>query len=383
MHLYAPGPSPGSRELPNTQVMTNAVIAQLALDLLLPIPIRTTVPFGCIHKRQNYHGDTSLPSNMSSIPLWTILPPGIHKTQFISIGAISFVYRLTDDIVIKYARNPESSEIQRENAIYDMLDRHAPSPYLLQSFLRTPIANFLPYMPGGNLDQLLRSNQILEIVPDGQRRPPKVLGVRKLEPRRLVERWTAELAAADAWLESLGYAHADLRPTNILLNGLHSEAHLKLADFDCAELYGQPCGGGGAPWVRLQGAEAGDDAGTWGALGSRTEQFAVGSIVYNLTRGVELYHDKGPETIRLLRNRVFPELSVDGDALDNIIHNCWWGLYPSVADLAEKAAALPGAEDISAATTFDSAYIATRQEKCRELLRSGLLEMNNQQAKAK
>ncbi|KAH8908476.1 hypothetical protein BR93DRAFT_966537 [Coniochaeta sp. PMI_546] len=316
---------------------------------------------------------------MKPVPVWTILPPGIHKTKFISIGAISFVYRLTDDIVIKYARNPDSNEIQRENAIYDILDQHAPSSYILQSFLRTPIANFLPYMPGGTLDQLLRSNQVFENVPDGQRRAPKVLGVRKLEPRRLVERWTAELAAADAWLESLGYAHADLRPTNILLNAPHSEAHLKLADFDCAEPYGQPCGGGGAPWVRLQGSEAEDDAGKWGVLGSRTEQFAIGSIVYCLTRGVEPYHDKGPETIRLLRNREFPQLSVDEDALDDIIHSCWWGLYPSIAALAETAAALPGAEDMTTATALDSSYIATKREECRQLLQSGLLEMKNSQ----
>ncbi|KAI1347203.1 kinase-like domain-containing protein [Xylaria sp. FL0043] len=319
----------------------------------------------------------SLPSNMSSVPLWTILPPGIHKTRFISIGAISFVYRLTDQIVIKYARNPQSGEIERENAIYDMLGRYPPSPYILQSFLRTPIANFLPYIPGGTLDQLLQSNQILESVPDGQRRRPRVVGVRKLEPRRLVERWTAELAAADAWLESLGYAHADLRPTNILLDEAPSGAHLKLTDFDCAERYGRPCGGGGAPWVRLQGTEAGDEAGRWGVLGPRTEQFAIGSIVYCLTRGVEPYHDKGPEVIRLLRNMVFPPLSADEDALDSIIHHCWFGLYPLIADLAETAAALPGAEDMAAATALDATYVAARQEECRQLLRSNLLKMND------
>ena len=124
--------------------------------------------------------------------------------------------------------------------------------------------------------------------------------MRKPEPRRVVERWTAELAVADAWLEFLGYAYADLRPTNILLDGVPSGAHLKLTDFDRTEPYGRPCGGGGLLWVRLQGAEAGEEAGGWGLLGPWTEQFAIGSIVYCLTRGLEPYHDKGTEVTRLL-----------------------------------------------------------------------------------
>jgi hypothetical protein len=37
------------------------------------------------------------------------------------------------------------------------------------------------------------------------------------------------------------------------------------------------------------------------------------------------------------------------------------GGFPSIADLAKTAAALPGAEDITAATTFDSAYAVTVQ----------------------
>lgn len=89
------------------------------------------------------------------------------------------------------------------------------------------------------------------------------------------------------------------------------------------------------------------------------------------------YHGKGPEVIRLLQNMVFPPLSADENALDSIIRNCWLGSYPSIADLAEAAATLPGAEDMAAATALDATYVAAQQEECRQLLRSNLLEMND------
>lgn len=130
--------------------------------------------------------------------------------------------------------------------------------------------------------------------------------------------------------------------------------------------------------MRLQGTEAGDEAGRWGLLGPRTEQFTIGAIVYLLSYArCRTVHDKGPEVIRLLQNMVFPPLSANENTLDNIIRNCWLGFYPLIADLAETAAALPGAEDMAAATALDATYVAARQEECRQLLRSNLLKMND------
>jgi serine/threonine protein kinase len=44
-----------------------------------------------------------------------------------------------------------------------------------------------------------------------------------------------EFANGIAWLESLGFTHGDIRPENVLLN---NQDHLKVADFDGANLLG-------------------------------------------------------------------------------------------------------------------------------------------------
>ena len=43
---------------------------------------------------------------------------------------------------------------------------------------------------------------------------------------------------------------------------------------------------------RLLGSKAGSDEGNAGKLGSRTEQFALGSIFYVVNHGLEVYEDQ-------------------------------------------------------------------------------------------
>ena len=49
---------------------------------------------------------------------------------------------------------------------------------------------------------------------------------------------------------------------------------------------------GATPYVRLLGTEAGEDRGRFGFLGARTEQFAIRSVYYYLTRGYEPYDNE-------------------------------------------------------------------------------------------
>lgn len=87
--------------------------------------------------------------------------------------------------------------------------------------------------------------------------------------------------------------------------------------------------------------------------------------------------EDGPDldVVRLFRKGIFPPVDTEGDALDRIIDRCWTGWYESIGDLAEATAAqLPGAADMSAATTFSAEYCAQKREECRRLVEEGLLD---------
>jgi serine/threonine protein kinase len=83
----------------------------------------------------------------------------------------------------------------------------------------------------------------------------KVKEVTATAPKYLIRRWLMELCNADAWLESLGYVHGDIRPPNLLLD---SQEHLKLADFDYVAPIGTAAELNCPPWARVLGDEAGD-----------------------------------------------------------------------------------------------------------------------------
>ncbi|EGP82409.1 uncharacterized protein MYCGRDRAFT_51659, partial [Zymoseptoria tritici IPO323] len=123
--------------------------------------------------------------------------------------------------------------------------------------------------------------------------------------------------------------YSDIRPSNLLLD---SADHLKLADFDCLAEVGQQELEAGA----LLYARAGEQRGTFGLLRPRTEQFAIGSVFYFLTRGFELYEDTlftSPEIVDLLQNKQFP-LTETNDTRDDVIKKCWHGDFVSIQQLA-------------------------------------------------
>ncbi|KAI1116435.1 hypothetical protein F5Y14DRAFT_406677 [Nemania sp. NC0429] len=168
-------------------------------------------------------------------------------------------------------------------------------------------------------------------------------------------------------------AHGDLRPTNILLD---DKDHCKLIDFDCAASFGSASSGGAPPWSRLNPESEGGDYGNYGAS---TELFAIGSIVYYITRGYEPYGepgtDAGPEVVDLLQRKDFPILNQQ-NVLDRLIHDCWMGVYPSVAVLAQHAKRLPGAESMHEATALGKEYCEKMRQECRALIEDGLLDLD-------
>ena len=112
------------------------------------------------------------------------------------------------------------------------------------------------------------------------------------------------------WLERLGYAHGDLRPANILLD---IEDTTKVGDFDSTVRLGEQVLVTTAPFCKLEGDYEATIA------GAISEQYAVGSCIYNIRTRFEPFHDvAGPVMVRKLMNNEFPTTS-DDHLFGNII----------------------------------------------------------------
>lgn len=182
-----------------------------------------------------------------------------------------------------------------------------------------------------------------------------------------------DLSQAAAWLEeTLGYAHADIRPPNILLD---KDERLKFTDLDCAAQVGTPSEGSAPPWARVLGSEAGSDAGSF--CGARTEQFSTGSVLYYMTRGFEPYENgeqSGPDVVALFRRMEFPPLG--SGSLDRVVDSCWKGRFERLRDLADETRNLnlDGHGDFEPVIPFTAQYCLGRRKECQSLVDDGLLE---------
>ncbi|KAM0417396.1 hypothetical protein ACHAPT_012631 [Fusarium lateritium] len=205
------------------------------------------------------------------------------RPRLLSLGSTGFTFKLNKYIVVKKVRPGRDCNLANEATIFDILERHPPSPYIVQSFYRTEQAIFLEYATNGDLASLLREEQ------QRDESSQQVMGVARRQPLERCFRWMKQLGAAAAWLEELGLAHCDIRPGNMLLC---AAGHVKLADFDRTLKIGEDILSGTEPFARLLGDEGGPDRGTYGKAGCRTEQFAIGSVFYSLTRGYDPFEDQ-------------------------------------------------------------------------------------------
>ncbi|OAT13451.1 AGC protein kinase [Blastomyces gilchristii SLH14081] len=295
------------------------------------------------------------------------IPPRLTYYELLCGGAVGWVYRIDCRIVLKYPVRPNSDGFNREMAFFDILEKHEPCPHIVQSFLRVSDGIFLAFMGGGSLHHRLETHQRRSA--DGRR----VEQVVSTEPHYLVKQWLMELCKAAAWLESLGYVHGDIRPPNLLLD---NQDHLKLADFDCVQLIGTSLeGGAAAPWARVLGAEYGSEEGSFGTCGPRTEQFAIGSILYCLTRGHEPYEmdhfDDDAEKVTLFKHMMFPPLS--DSHFDTIIERSWKGEFARLKNLSEEANSLCFEKDQPRSASLTVEYCSDIRRECQSLVDRGLL----------
>ncbi|KAL8800000.1 MAG: hypothetical protein Q9182_005481 [Xanthomendoza sp. 2 TL-2023] len=222
----------------------------------------------------------------------------------------------------------------------------------------------------GTLDERIRAQQTRDPVHN------LVTKVNSKQPAYLIWRWIAELTEAIAWLEYLGLAHGDLRPGNLLLDGGN---HLKVSDFDCATAYGEASDGLPPPYARVLGADGGEDRNTFGYVGPRTEQFAIGSLIYLMTRGFEPYDsewlgkDHETKMVSLLRAMKFPPTS--DSEVDKVIRNCWYGNYTSVQALNTTVMEIcPGIRS-RMAKVLDEHVFESAEQECKRLVEEGILDV--------
>ena len=304
-----------------------------------------------------------------------VLERRLEDLPWLSWGANCYVYEVNPLIVVKVPKpgTEEREQFRKEVEIFNILSCNPSCPQLISCFLHTDNGIFLEYMRDICLSWRIQQNHVRN------HETMEVIEVKKLEPLLLRMTWMNDLSHGVAFLESLGFAHGDLRPENILLD----RNRLKLADFDCTAKIGSEFEACISPYGRILGSEGGADKGAAGKLGPRTEQFALGSLYYFINYGFEVYGDRclgddpsgkehGPLVMDLLQKLVFPELNKE-PMVDPIIKKCWHGEYRSIAELAENTAKLCGAGD-KTSDAMSSDDFASQKKLCEELVDGGILE---------
>lgn len=292
----------------------------------------------------------------------------ILRPKLLGWGGAAFVYKFTEHIAVKRACLGETEKNRRECDIYDLLESRPICPNIVRSFYRIPAGIFLQYLEGGTLNQRLRNRQTRDPANN------LVTKVECIEPDSLIWRWMAELTDAIAWLECLGYAHGDIRPPNLMLDG---DEHLKVTDFDHTALLGSIFFSTSPPYAKILGDGATSSRWEFGNLSPQTEQFAIGSVFYYITRGYEPYDDVwlGPQHVpavmHLLRTMKFPE-TTDSKA-DTVIRKCWHGEYESIQNLSLDVMQLCRDVEFRTAQVMPPEEYEVRKQECMKIVEDGSL----------
>lgn len=204
---------------------------------------------------------------------------------------------------MKVSYRTGGEHIRHEQSVFTLLQTE-PCPYIAHSYFSAPDIIFMELVKNGTLYDRM-----------GQKDKP-----------RPIMKWMQQLCETAVALENIGYAHGNINPRNILFD---DQDNVRLVDFDHAPKIGEKVEVGEEPYVRRCGAH-------YGIAGAYEEQFALGSVLWYLTRGKELYSDiDGAEQVNRLSRRIFPEVDSD-DPIDAIISDCWQAKFDSMAALARR-----------------------------------------------
>ncbi|OAL35064.1 hypothetical protein AYO20_05779 [Fonsecaea nubica] len=293
------------------------------------------------------------------------VPPKLSKYDWVGEGAVCIVYQVHPRIVVKHPLKSGYEQFHREVQFYGLLKRKSICRDIVECFLLLPNAIFLSYCAAGSLSQRLMSRQIRE---DLEEYPGRVIEVTAKDDTELISRWMRQLTSAAAFLETMNVAHNDIHPRNLLLDQF---LDMKLSDFDSYATVGEDLPGAPAPWARV--LADGPDKGSFGTCGPRTEQFAIGSVLYMMLYGHEPYEDIAmdpEEVVERFQYMRFPELK--RTPLEDIIRDCWFGHFPSMRAL--QSAVFACTADLPLQASLGKADSAEEVGLCKELVRSGLLD---------
>lgn len=297
----------------------------------------------------------------------------LEKHSNVGSGVYSVAYHVSPTLVVKKNR-PEGNErepddpFMAEISFFKQMNSHQDRCLsIVDCFLTFPDHIFLSYCPNNALERRLYENQEREPAPNTFR--GRLVRVNKYEDPALVARWIQQLSSALKFVEKMGFCHNDLHPGNCLLD---RNLNLKLIDFGRATPIGQILTGVCAPTTLL--IRTGPLRGSYGLCGPRTEQFAVGSMLYFMVYGHE--PDDDPEIDRLelcerFNQMKFPELDRH-EVFDELISACWHNVWPTMSLLAYSfkwktehiAGSIPEYEVVDRAKEI---------QNCEALVRKGLL----------
>ena len=290
--------------------------------------------------------------------------PSLTDDNFISRGSAGQVFAISHKIVFKCPTlfiDPAPEQLQESEESIEKIEREKSVYRVLMRYHHTNLVHAILCAPEGIFMQRLKCTLRSRL--DSHAEPLFKLGKQC--------QWIQQLASAVEWLERLGYAHGDLRPANILLD---AEDTIKLGDFDSTVKFGEQLLVTTVPFCKLEGDYEAPIA------SAISEQYAVGSCIYNIRNGFEPFHDiAGPVMVRKLMNNEFPPTS-DDHLFGDIILGCWRGHYSSIRKLKQAILKhLLGFEEItrddsdgSAAGDFSNEIELTNQSlisECEAFLR--------------
>ncbi|KAK2873756.1 hypothetical protein FQN49_002102 [Arthroderma sp. PD_2] len=299
----------------------------------------------------------------------------LKKNDCVGSGNKSIVYKVGLSIVVKAVRDQSSKAegqhpFLREIDFYKRLNQQQDRcPNIIECFLALPDHLFLSYC---NLNRIqLRFAEYQHRQADSNGFPGRLIRVDQYEDPALIGRWIQQVTSALEYIEKMGFSHNDLHPRNCLLD---DNLNLKLCDFDRTTTIGQYLEGVFAPWARK--LADGPLKGSYGLCSARTEQFAVGTLLYFMVYGHEPYEDidlakQNPgELSHRFEHMQFPKLDRD-QVFDGLISACWYNVYPTMAlvayDVKRKT------RDIALNPSYKVIDCRREKKTCEMLIQNGLL----------